>query len=103
MKKQASAVKLSLLLPLGLAWGPGLALGALKAQPADPSDAGPEILEETGIQGGLGVHLGCGDGRLTATLCANDSYLVHGLDTDIESVRRAREARTSDNYTLPRR
>ena len=36
------------------------------------------------------VHLGCGDGRLTAALHANDRYLVHGLDTDVDKVREAR-------------
>ncbi len=37
------------------------------------------------------VHLGCGDGKLTAALRANDSYLVHGLDTDAKNVQKARE------------
>jgi len=48
------------------------------------------ILRATGVKGGLIVHLGCGDGTLTAALRANDRYLVHGLDTDAENVRRAR-------------
>ena len=39
-------------------------------------------------QGGLVVHLGCGDGKLTAALRANDSYLVHGLDADLRTSRR---------------
>jgi len=49
------------------------------------------ILDACGVKGGLVVHLGCGDGRLTAELRANDSYLVHGLDTDAKSVANARE------------
>jgi SAM-dependent methyltransferase len=44
----------------------------------------------TGVKGGLVVHLGCGDGALTAALRANDSYLVHGLDADAADVERAR-------------
>ena len=44
------------------------------------------ILEATGVEGGLIVHLGCGDGELTAALCANDSYIVHGLDRDPENI-----------------
>ena len=32
-----------------------------------------QILQDTGIQGGLIVHLGCGDGKLTAALHANDA------------------------------
>ena len=49
-----------------------------------------QILSATGVKGGLIVHLGCGDGKLTAALRANDSYLVHGLDADAANVRRAR-------------
>jgi len=50
-----------------------------------------QILSETGVKGGLIVHLGCGDGRLTAALRANDSYLVQGLDADAANVAKARE------------
>jgi len=56
-----------------------------QAQPAG------DILKATGIRGGLVVHVGCGDGKLTAALRAGDSYLVHGLDTDVEQVAEARE------------
>ena len=49
-----------------------------------------EILEAAGIKGGLIVHIGCGDGKLTAALRANDSYIVHGLDADGEQVAKAR-------------
>jgi len=49
------------------------------------------ILEATGVKGGLVVHLGCGDGTLTAALRANDSYVVHGLDASGDNVRQARE------------
>ena len=50
-----------------------------------------KILNETGVKGGLIVHLGCGDGKLTAALLANDSYLVHGLDTNDNNVEKARD------------
>ncbi|NQU20957.1 MAG: PQQ-binding-like beta-propeller repeat protein [Candidatus Nealsonbacteria bacterium] len=36
------------------------------------------------------VHLGCGDGKLTAALHAGDGYLVHGLDRDAGQVAKAR-------------
>jgi outer membrane protein assembly factor BamB len=49
------------------------------------------ILDATNIKGGLIVHIGCGDGKLTAALHKGDSYLVHGLDTDVQAVRTARE------------
>ena len=50
-----------------------------------------EIIGATGVRGGLIVHLGCGDGKLTAALRANDSYLVHGLDAGAANVAAARE------------
>ncbi|KPK41737.1 MAG: hypothetical protein AMK72_14955 [Planctomycetes bacterium SM23_25] len=69
------------------------ALGtALLASPgAAWADSAADILKATGIQGGLVVHVGCGDGRLTAALRAGDAYLVHGLDTDAANVEKARK------------
>ena len=49
------------------------------------------ILDATGVRGGLVVHVGCGDGKLTAALRANERYLVHGLDTDADKVAAARK------------
>lgn len=49
------------------------------------------LVEQAGVKGGLIVHLGCGDGQLTAALRINDRYLVHGLDVDARQVRAARE------------
>jgi 2-polyprenyl-3-methyl-5-hydroxy-6-metoxy-1,4-benzoquinol methylase len=48
-----------------------------------------EIFRKTGIKGGLIVHLGCGNGELTAALKKNDRYLVHGLDTDKTKIETA--------------
>ncbi|MBW1944836.1 MAG: PQQ-binding-like beta-propeller repeat protein, partial [Deltaproteobacteria bacterium] len=50
-----------------------------------------QILDTTAFRGGIIVHLGCGDGKLTAALRTGESYLVHGLDTDAQAVRGARE------------
>jgi len=50
-----------------------------------------ETPEATGVKGGLVVHVGCGDGKLTAALRANDRYLVHGLDNDATNIAKARE------------
>ena len=49
-----------------------------------------KIFDATGVKGGLIVHVGCGNGKLTAALRANDSYLVHGLDTNAANVEQAR-------------
>ena len=54
-------------------------------------DRAEEILQATGVRGGLIAHIGCGDGKLTAALCAEEGLLVHGLDTDAGNVRKARE------------
>jgi len=50
-----------------------------------------ELIESSGFTGGVIVHLGCGDGKLTADLLVNDRCLVHGLDTDAKNVEKARE------------
>ena len=82
--------------PLLLRAAMALALGAaLWCRPAVGGADGPEkearrILAETGVKGGLIVHLGCGDGALTAALRASDSYAVHGLDPDAANVAKAR-------------
>jgi len=49
-----------------------------------------QILAATGVNGGLVVHFGCGDGKLTAALRANDSYRMHGLDADPANIDQAR-------------
>ncbi|MHC4700601.1 MAG: hypothetical protein ACYTFQ_08495, partial [Planctomycetota bacterium] len=38
-----------------------------------------EIVKESGIKGGLVVHVGKGNGKVTADFFANDRYVVHGL------------------------
>ena len=60
------------------------------AQTRDFGAEAKQILDATGIKGGLIVHLGCGDGTLTAALRVNDRYVVQGLDTDTGNVDRAR-------------
>ena len=50
-----------------------------------------DILDAAGVKGGLVVHLGCADGKLTAALRASDAYVVHGLDADPANVARTRE------------
>jgi len=69
----------------------GLAVLAAAATAQAGAQDAKSILEAASIRGGLVVHLGCGDGRLTAALRAGDAFLVHGLDTDAASIQRARE------------
>jgi len=56
--------------------------------------AGPalasKILDEARVTGGLIVHVGCGDGKLTAALHAHDGCLVHGIDVTSEGIDAAR-------------
>ena len=49
-----------------------------------------QILDATGVKGGLIVHIGCGNGKLTTALRMRDRYLVHGLDSDPANLERAR-------------
>ncbi len=76
---------------VGLALLASSGLGIVSANAAeDLGEQARQILADSGIQGGLIVHLGCGDGKLTTALRANNGYLVQGLDTDAENVRQAR-------------
>jgi len=50
----------------------------------------PDLAGRLGIQGGLVVHVGCGDGRFTAALRTNSRYLVQGLEQDTARVAEAR-------------
>lgn len=61
-----------------------------------------QILAATDVKGGLVIHVGCGDGALTAALRANDSYLVQGLTTDLASVAKARGERAQARALRPR-
>ena len=45
-----------------------------------PEKRAQAIFETAGVRGGLVVHLGCGDGRLTAALHRDKSYVVQGLE-----------------------
>jgi len=73
-------LRLIALTVLALPWWPGNCLAI---------SAG-EVFRESGVRGGLIVHVGCGDGSLTAALRAGNGYLVHGLDTNPAHVDRAR-------------
>ena len=84
MSKLMRSICVVLILILGLAiilWQSG----CLKSGDAE------KIIDASGVKGGLIVHIGCGDGEITAALRINDSFIVHGLDRDAENVQKARE------------
>jgi len=50
-----------------------------------------DILSATSTRGGLVVHVGRGDGRLTAALRAGPGYVTQGLDRDVGDVQTTRD------------
>ncbi len=84
---RTTAVKaVACLAGLVLALWPSIADGGVS-----PDKQARRILDDTGVKGGMAVHLNCGDGRLTAALRINESFLVQGLDTDPANIDRARD------------
>ncbi|MBC8869050.1 MAG: PQQ-binding-like beta-propeller repeat protein [Planctomycetes bacterium] len=57
---------------------------------ASPAQEAKQILDAAGVKGGLVVAIGCDNPALLAGLRADESYLVHGLDTDPGTVVNAR-------------
>jgi SAM-dependent methyltransferase len=79
------------------AWWSILAIGILSASTASAVGASPEeqakqIAALAGFHGGLIVHVGCGDGQLTAALRQADNCVVQGLESDAKQVETARAA-----------
>jgi outer membrane protein assembly factor BamB len=54
-------------------------------------------VKESGVRGGLVVHLGPGNGKFTAQLQRSNSFVVHGLYTQPQQVDRAREHISRNN------
>ncbi|MFO8013759.1 MAG: PQQ-binding-like beta-propeller repeat protein [Phycisphaerae bacterium] len=71
-----------------------LTLAAVAAGPSasagSPEGQARMILDDTGVAGGLVVHLGCGDGHLAAAIGGTGPYLVQGLAPDAKAVEPAR-------------
>jgi len=55
------------------------------------ADSAADILSQSGFTGGLIVHVGCGDGQLTAALGEDPTAIVQGLSRDAAQVERARQ------------
>lgn len=58
---------------------------------ATEADTAKQIVESSGIKTGYCVHLGCGDGKLSAELARDGAMIVHGLTTDPAKVAPARK------------
>ena len=50
-----------------------------------------DLVDAVGVKGGFVVCVGCEDGKLLASLGANDGFVVQGLSDDPEAVAAARE------------
>jgi len=89
--KRATAECISTSIVLSLVLAVILHLGCAEQDSFPELEQAQQILDASGIKGGLIVHVNCGDGKLTAALGANDSYLVHGLDADAKNIEQARK------------
>lgn len=70
-----------------------LVFGSVLPSPAqDAATNARAVLDQSGVKGGFVVHVGAGDGALTAALRGSESYLVQGLARDPGQVKAAREA-----------
>ncbi|UCF14902.1 MAG: class I SAM-dependent methyltransferase [Phycisphaerales bacterium] len=85
MNNFRSLVKLVCILSIMCAFSP------MEVEAGGCTEKANKILDTSVVRGGLIVHIGCGNGNLTAALCVNDRYLVHGLDPDVKNVTRARK------------
>jgi len=68
-----------------------LVLNCPPAEAGSEAEQARQILDASGVKGGLVVHVGCGDGELTAALRAGDGYVVHGLEQEVARVEKARQ------------
>jgi outer membrane protein assembly factor BamB len=55
------------------------------------ADEAADLISQSGVKGGIVVHVGCGDASTTQGLRANDSYQVQGLTQDADKVPALRE------------
>lgn len=70
-------------------------MAALSTHAQTAAQQAQAILRETGITGGLIVHIGCTDGALTVALAEPHGFIVHALATQaghVDATRRAASA-----------
>ena len=84
--ENSGGVNLAVLVALAGLWPAGGAAGGQ----VDPAEVASKLLDGSGVCGGVVVHVGSGDGRLTAALRFDERYVVHGLESDAGQVAEAR-------------
>ncbi|MFC1596328.1 PQQ-binding-like beta-propeller repeat protein [Planctomycetota bacterium] len=84
---RATSVSLRIVSVLGI-----LLATLVPAALAGPADEAEQIAALAGFHGGLVIHVGCGDGKLTAALRLADNCVVQGLEADAKRVETARAA-----------
>lgn len=87
-------------------WTLGIAVaiclaGVSSGQAEDANDLAAKLLQQSGVQGGIILHLGCDDGTLTAALHVSDRFTVQGLDRDADDVEKARALVTAKGLYGP--
>ena len=76
-----------------------LATAGTPVSGASPEQEARQIAALAGYHGGLAVHVGCQDGKLTAALHLADNCVVQGLAVNAEDVETARDTiRRSSTY-----
>jgi outer membrane protein assembly factor BamB len=56
-----------------------------------------DVIEDSGIKGGIIVQVECKDAKSLASLLVNEKYLVHGLDVDAKRIARIRDSLRSNH------
>ncbi len=87
MNKKTNQLRVSLILLMVIL----TTCSVVSAQSPAAKRQAERILADCNLKGGLIVHVGCGDGELTAALGASGPFLVHGLDSSQSNVERARD------------
>jgi hypothetical protein len=64
--------------------------GQLRGQDDTMAETAQQIIELSGLRGGLAIHHNCGDGGLILALGRDDSWVVQGLSRDAQSVELCR-------------
>ena len=65
-------------------------IGTTAGAEDNAAERAKEILRLADVKGGMVVHLGCEDGRLSAALRRNERFTVHALAYDIDSLQSVR-------------